>query len=236
MLPVGFFHAATLYLGNAVYLHLSMAFIQMMKATCPIFVMLSLFVFRLESPTPALIVSVFIIAFGAALSSYGEINFNAYGLFIQITSEVAEGLRLALTQFCLVGLKFEPMEGLVYLGSASALWLTLGAFILEGSSLLNSGDLSIIAQNPFLFAQAAMLGFGVNLLSLVVIKLTSSLTLKILATAKNTIVVFFGIIFLSELVTGIQGVGYTVSLIGLTYYNYLKLPQKSTNAKKQARI
>lgn len=48
MLPVGFFNAMTLMFGNAVYLFLSVAFIQMLKAFTPVITMLGLFLVSLE--------------------------------------------------------------------------------------------------------------------------------------------------------------------------------------------
>lgn len=48
MLPVGLFNAVTLMFGNAVYLYLSVAFIQMLKAFTPVITMLGLFLVALE--------------------------------------------------------------------------------------------------------------------------------------------------------------------------------------------
>jgi hypothetical protein len=51
IMPVGFFMAGTLWLGNLVYLHLSVSFIQMLKAFTPVITMCALFLTRLETPT-----------------------------------------------------------------------------------------------------------------------------------------------------------------------------------------
>jgi hypothetical protein len=50
-MPVGFFMAGTLWLGNLVYLYLSVSFIQMLKAFTPVITMCALFITRLETPT-----------------------------------------------------------------------------------------------------------------------------------------------------------------------------------------
>jgi hypothetical protein len=48
MLPVGFFNATTLMFGNAVYMYLSVAFIQMLKALTPVITMVGLFLASME--------------------------------------------------------------------------------------------------------------------------------------------------------------------------------------------
>jgi hypothetical protein len=48
ILPVGFFMAITLVCGNSVYMYLTVAFIQMLKASTPIITMVGLFMASLE--------------------------------------------------------------------------------------------------------------------------------------------------------------------------------------------
>lgn len=70
--------------------------------------MIALFAAQLETPSQKLILSVLFIAFGTGLSSLGEVNFDAYGVFIMFLSETFEALRLVMAQFLLTGLKFHP--------------------------------------------------------------------------------------------------------------------------------
>lgn len=108
MLPVGLFMAATLHFGNLVYLHLTVAFIQMLKAFTPVITMAALFATRLETPTRRLILSVLCIALGTALASAGEVALSYTGVAIMLASEVCEAARLVMTQMLLVGLQFHP--------------------------------------------------------------------------------------------------------------------------------
>ena len=39
---------------------------------------------------------------------------------------------------------------------------------------------------------------------------------------KNAALVLFCVVFLAEQVTGVQGTGYTVSLLGFSWYQYIK--------------
>jgi len=62
----------------------------------------------------------------------------------------------------------------------------------------------LLQARPMLYMSAAAMGFCVNALAYVVIQTTSSLTLKVLGTVKNAMVVWIGVFFLREVITGLQ--------------------------------
>ena len=51
---------------------------------------------------------------------------------------------------------------------------------------------------------------------------TNSVTLKVLGTARNALLVLASVYFFGELVSGTQFMGYSLSLAFFTYYSYLK--------------
>lgn len=187
--------------------------------------MCALFIARLEDPSPQMILSVLLTAFGTAVAAYGEVNLSYLGLLCMFSSETTEAIRLVLTQSLLVGLKFHPIEGLMYMAPACCAWLSVGALLFEFPRISSSGAMEIVYANPGIFFTSACMGFAVNSLAYTTIKLASSLTLKVLATVKNTLLVVIGFVFLGEVVTGIQGVGYAVSLAGFGWYNSIKMRQ-----------
>lgn len=67
----------------------------------------------------------------------------------------------------------------MYVGSACTLCLAVQALIWESSHILREAAYLKAAEYPMHFALAAVAGFGVNALAILVIKLASSLTLKV---------------------------------------------------------
>ena len=72
---------------------------------------------------------------------------------------------------------------------------------------------------------------GVQFLTFLVIQLTSSVTLKVLGTARNAGLVVFSFLFLGEIVSWLQGIGYSISLLAFGAYNYfhMQAPPKKTS-------
>ena len=142
-----------------------------------------------------------------------------------LASETFEAVRLVMTQLLLTGLKFHPIEGLMYLAPACTLWLLIGSFTLELRPMLASGAFGVVAAKPLKFMLAAAMGFGVNSLAYIIIQTASSLTLKVLGTVKNAFVVWLGIVLLGDQMTIMQGGGYALSIAAFYWYQKIKMEQ-----------
>jgi hypothetical protein len=105
------------------------------------------------------------------------------------------------------------------------MWLALGSLTFELRSIVSSGALAVIAARPHYFIAAAVMGFAVNSLAYIVIQTASSLTLKVLATVKNVLVVCLGVFLLGEKITLLQGFGYSISLLAFYWYQRIKMQQ-----------
>lgn len=222
VLPVGFTHACTLAFGNTVYLYMNVGFIQMLKSFTPVILMITGYVANIDIPTMPVIYSVVVISLGTAATCSFSPEFSIIGITIMFLAELTEGIRLIFTQFFLQQLKFGVVEGQYVLAPASAIWLFLFSLFFEFNTMWKNGAFTIIANNIPLFLAASFMGIGVNYLSYLVIQVTSSLTMKILGTARNILVIIIGVLFYGEVVTFHEGVGYTVALAGFAAYNAAK--------------
>ena len=73
--PIGVLTALTLYFGNLAYVTLSVSFLQMLKASTPLIVLVIMFVARLETPNLSMVGSVLVIAAGTLVAAKGEVRF-----------------------------------------------------------------------------------------------------------------------------------------------------------------
>nr|VDD46093.1 unnamed protein product [Brassica oleracea] len=83
VVPISAFFASSLWFGNTAYLHISVAFIQMLKALIATFIMA---VIRgTDKPRCDVFSNMLLVSVGVVISSYGEIHFNVVGTVYQVT-------------------------------------------------------------------------------------------------------------------------------------------------------
>ncbi len=226
IMPIALLQGATIVLGMTSYLYLTVSFVQMLKASTPVMIVLFLVGFRVEYPTREIIYSVVVICLGTFLSGYGEANFNIIGVTSMLSAQVAEALRLVFTQKILKNERLEVIEALYYVTPAAAFWVFLASLFLEFPAM-GSDTLAIVLDNKTTFLISGILAFGVNTINSIVIKITGSLMMKLLATTRNAALVVFNVVFMAEVVLRVQFCGYLISLAGFLVYNYVRISQKT---------
>lgn len=87
--------------GNAAYMYLSVAFIQMLKAGTPVVVMMMLSLSGVEYMSPQVGFSTMIMAGGTLLTSLGEVKWHTLGFILMMLSELTEAGRCVITQHVL---------------------------------------------------------------------------------------------------------------------------------------
>lgn len=237
ILPAGMAMAMSFLLGNSAYLYLTVSFIQMLKASAPVVTMLLLLALNMEVATSKLVMSVGTISLGVAIASYGEIKLNWIGISLMLLSVFAESCRLVMMQRLITGggkegkggegegdrvKQLHPIEGLAYIGLASSLCLAGLSFALDSHRIVEDKSWQVVAENPLSFAIVAFAGVGVNASAIMVVKLSSSLTLKVIGTVKDACLITAGVLFLGEMVSSVQFYGYLISVIGFLAYNIIK--------------
>ncbi|GAB4825636.1 hypothetical protein Ancab_008510 [Ancistrocladus abbreviatus] len=117
VIPISAFFASSLWFGNTAYLHISVAFIQMLKALMPVATFLMAVICGTDKLRCDVFLNMVLVSVGVVISSYGEIHFNIIGTVYQVTGIFAEALRLVLTQVLLQkkGLTLNPITSLYYI-------------------------------------------------------------------------------------------------------------------------
>jgi hypothetical protein len=158
ILPLGFFSAATLALGNVAYLYLDVGLLQMLKSCCPIFVLLVAISFRLEHFSLPLVFSIVLIAAGTATTAATGVSaISRLGLIIQFSSELAEAFRLCLAQLLMCNMKLHPFEALKYMSSACVFFLSVGVWLLEWRRFLAARAWQRVMLHPHWYLAAGLL-------------------------------------------------------------------------------
>lgn len=223
VLPIAVAKAITLASGNAVYLHLGIGFIQMLKAFNPVIVVVVMRFCGLALPPRYARWAIYLIIVGTLLEVKGEMNATCLGLLLMITSEVMEAINLVLTQKLLQNCKFTLVEGLYLISPPSALILLSVASVFEWPRLMHEGSYRTILDHHWYFLGSCVLGLLVNFVGMAVVQATSSLTVKVLNTARGVAVVLVGILFYGEYCTPLELSGYMFALAGFTMYNVVQM-------------
>ena len=135
-MPIGLLYSGSLVCSNVVYLYLSVAFIQMLKAAAPVAVLLCSWAWGVASPDMSKLANVLLIVCGVALASAGEISFSWVGFSYQLGGIVFEAMRLVMIQVMLSGegLRMDPLVGLYYYAPVCAVMNIFVAWVTEAST------------------------------------------------------------------------------------------------------
>ena len=220
IVPIAFFFSLSLIFSNTAYIYLSISFIQMIKAFTPVNVLLLSYMLKIEkNPSNMQIGIVFMICFGVAMSSIGELNFNMIGFIFQILGGFCESGRLVLSDRFLKDLKLDSLSTLYYTAPVCFCFLFISFMAVEYStfdtSLLTFGFLIVLVLN-------GMLAFSLNIAIVLLITNTSALVLTLTGLFKDILLVVFSVIVFFTPITYLQMFGYSISLYGMNLYKEYK--------------
>ena len=225
IMPIGALFAGTLWLGNAAYLHLSVSFIQMLKALMPAAVYAVGCLFSTETFAWKCVANMVIITVGVALASAGEVALVPVGVAMQLGSVLTESTRLALVQILLQrrALKLNPITTLYYVAPASGFFLIIPWSVLEAEELWNGFHAGEITIAPMLLVANAACAFALNLSVFLLIGKTSALTMNVAGVIKDWLLIALSSLLFHSKVTPLNVQGYGVAFAGVCWYNWTKL-------------
>ncbi|KAI9773532.1 MAG: hypothetical protein M1839_002068 [Geoglossum umbratile] len=215
--PIGLCFSLSLICGNLTYLYLSVAFIQMLKATTPVAVLHVGWAMGIDSLNLKLHFNVSFIVIGVVIASIGEIKFHLIGFLFQCGGIAFEAMRLVLVQKLLNGSehKMDPLVSLYYFAPICTIMNFCVGLIFEVPWIRMSDftdlGLGILLAN-------ATLAFFLNISSVFLIGRTSSLVLTLSGVLKDVLLVLVSVTMWGTPVTGLQAFGYSIALGGLIHY------------------
>ncbi len=214
-LPLAVLFAINLYLSNIVYMHLSVALIQMIKAVTPCFVFGVAFCMNIESVTFRLAAAIVIISAGVLLSTCGADKWQTFGVTIQLGAILADAVRLNLAEHFLS--KDATPLGMLCLTAPLTLLCLCGVWVcLEAER----------AQEPRLWARVHPLhfvlnpaaAFLLNVTGMMLVKKTSALALNASGVVRDLLLIGWSVYISHAVVQPLQFLGYVVSTVGMSLY------------------
>ncbi|KAK1761350.1 triose-phosphate transporter family-domain-containing protein [Echria macrotheca] len=217
IVPIGFFFSLSLICGNLTYLYLSVAFIQMLKATMPVAVLLSSWALGVSTPNIKVFANVSIIVLGVIIASIGEIKFVWIGVIYQIGGVIFEALRLTMVQRLLSSAEFkmDPLVSVYYFAPVCAIINFVVALVWEVPRVTMA---EVYNVGLFTFFLNGLCAFMLNFSVVLLIGKTSSLVLTLCGVLKDILLVCASILIWGTQVTALQFFGYSIALGGMVYY------------------
>ncbi|KFA62194.1 hypothetical protein S40285_01694 [Stachybotrys chlorohalonatus IBT 40285] len=232
IVPIGFCYSGSLVCSNVVYLYLSVAFIQMLKAASPVAVLFCSWIWRVADPSLNKFLNILVIVFGVGLASAGEVEFSMVGFLYQVAGTIFEAIRLVMIQVMLSseGMKMDPLVSLYYYAPVCAVMNLIVAIPTEIPKFMIE-DLAKAGYGMLLLN--AIVAFMLNIASVFLIGKTSGLVMTLTGILKNILLVVISVMIWNTRITGLQTLGYAVALGGLTYYSlgYDQLEKGWTTSK-----
>ncbi|KAL1311544.1 hypothetical protein AAFC00_001664 [Neodothiora populina] len=217
IVPIGLFFSLSLICGNLTYMYLSVSFIQMLKATTPVAVLVTGWIMGTSPPDMKTLGNVSIIVLGVVIASFGEIKFVLMGFLFQIGGIMFEAVRLNMVQSLLSSAEFkmDPLVSLYYFAPACAVMNGLTALVVEIPKMTMA---DIYGVGIFVLLANAMIAFMLNVSVVFLIGRTSSLVLTLSGVLKDILLVVASMLIFRDPVSPLQFFGYSIALGGLVYY------------------
>ncbi|KAI0506629.1 triose-phosphate transporter [Xylaria bambusicola] len=215
--PIGVFFSLSLICGNLTYLYLSVSFIQMIKATTPVAVLLSSWAMGIAPVNLKQLLNVSAIVIGVIIASFGEIKFVWIGFLYQVGGVVFEAIRLNLVQALLSSAeyKMDPLVSLYYFAPICAAMNGVVALIWEVPHVTLD---EVYNVGLVIFFLNGLCAFLLNVSVVFLIGKTSAVVMTLCGVLKDILLVLASMAIWADPVSGLQAFGYSIALGGMIYY------------------
>jgi len=221
VLPIGAMQAASLTFSNTAYLHISVAYIQMVKNTTAAIVFMFSIMLGLEKGSISKTVAVVLVVVGLLMTTVGELEFAWLGFALQMSATLCDSLRLCMTQVVMssqFGVRLDPMSALYFFSPTMLVILSVPMYFVDLPHL----TMMKIWEMKFVLATNALLAIGLNMTSMVFMKRCGATTYAVTGVTKDVALIFVCTELFNHPVTALQSIGLVVSLGGFLLYNKLK--------------
>ncbi|KAI3327659.1 triose-phosphate transporter [Xylariaceae sp. AK1471] len=217
IVPIGIFFSLSLICGNLTYLYLSVAFIQMIKATTPVAVLLSSWAMGIAPVNLRQLANVSAIVVGVVIASFGEIKFVWIGFLYQLGGVLFEAIRLNLVQALLSSAeyKMDPLVSLYYFAPICAAMNGVVALIWEVPRV-SLGEVYHVGLITFFLN--GLCAFLLNVSVVFLIGKTSAVIMTLCGVLKDVLLVLASMAIWATPISGLQAFGYSIALGGMVYY------------------
>ncbi|KAF8390300.1 hypothetical protein HHK36_024826 [Tetracentron sinense] len=222
VIPIGALYSLSLWFSNSAYIYLSVSFIQMLKALMPVAVYSIGVGLKKDVFKSDVMANMIAISLGVAVAAYGEAQFNAWGVFLQLSAVSFEATRLVLIQVLLAakGISLNPITSLYYIAPCCLVFLSIPWFYVEFPIIRETSSLHF-DYPVFLFN--SFCAFALNLAVFLLVGKTSALTMNVAGVVKDWLLIAFSWSVIRDTVTEVNLIGYGIAFLGVCYYNHSKL-------------
>lgn len=241
VLPIGITTALEIGFSNIALKLLTVSFGTILKGGAPIFTMFWGLLFRVETFSFNLLLSLLTIAFGIALASLGEgHSFSLTGFILQLLSTALGGLRWAMTHVLLKGADSDampPLTATLYTSPTTALCVLPFAVGLEAVPAwdrISGFDAAEFRTVLLTMLLVASLVFFLLISEYWLVNATSSLALSVAGVFKELLTIGGGIYLFAEHITFLNTVGFIICQVGIFAYMYLRYDPQNSHSYTRA--
>jgi len=219
--PLALCFAASLILCNTAYLYAGVGFLQMMKQANVIITYTFSVVVALEVFQPQRATIILIVCLGVGMTVNGAVSYTTRGIALQAGGQVAECLKVVLTNYLLSspGMKLDVMTFLMGMSAFCLVPLASYAALFE----LNHQVLVDAAGVWPILVANCVLAFSLNVIVSAFIKRTSGVAYLLCGITKDAVLVAAAHMIFAEPVTRLQIVGFATASTGVFLYSATRM-------------